>query len=101
MKYIPIFAVLSATLLLLPSISVSQNLVLTNADIYTVNENRDWAEAVAIDEDGIILAVGTKADALQAAGADAEVIDLGGRMVLPGFQDIHLHAVEAGVNSVL
>ena len=101
MKYIPIFAVLSVTLLLLPSISVSQNLVLTNADIYTVNENRDWAEAVAIDEDGINLAVGTKADALQAAGADAEVIDLGGRMVLPGFQDIHLHAVEAGVSTVL
>ena len=59
------------------------------------------AEAVAIDEDGIIIAVGTKAGALQAVGADAEVIDLGGRMVLPRFQDIHLHAVEAGVNSVL
>ena len=101
MKYIPIFAAVSATLLRLPSISVWQNLVLTNADIYTVNENRDWAEAVAIDEDGIILAVWTKADALQAAGADAEVIDLGGRMVLPRFQDIHLHAVEAGVNPVL
>lgn len=54
-----------------------------------------------IDEDGITLAVGTKADVLQAAGTDAEVIDLGGRMVLPGLQNIHLLAVEAGVNYVL
>lgn len=76
-------------------------LVLTNAAIYTVDEARSWAEALAIDEDGILVAVGSKAEVLAAAGENAETVDLGGRMVLPGFQDIHLHAVEAGINAVL
>ncbi|UWQ33802.1 amidohydrolase [Leisingera sp. M527] len=79
----------------------ADRLVLTNAAIYTVDEARSWAEALAIDEDGIITAVGSEAEVLAAAGEDSEIVDLGGRMVLPGFQDIHLHAVEAGVNAVL
>lgn len=83
------------------SAAISEPLVLTNAAIYTVDETRSWAEALAIDADGIIAAVGSEAEVLAAAGEGAEIVDLGGRMVLPGFQDIHLHAVEAGVNAVL
>ncbi|MCF6433490.1 amidohydrolase [Leisingera sp. MMG026] len=79
----------------------ADSLVLTNASIYTVDEARSRAEALAIDEDGIITAVGSEAEVLAAADEDPEIVDLGGRMVLPGFQDIHLHAVEAGVNAVL
>ncbi|QAX28801.1 amidohydrolase [Leisingera sp. NJS204] len=79
----------------------ADSLVLTNASIYTVDEARSRAEALAIDEDGIITAVGSEAEVLAAAGEDPEIVDLGGRMVLPGFQDTHLHAVEAGVNAVL
>ncbi|WP_291731792.1 amidohydrolase [Leisingera sp. F5] len=79
----------------------AETLVLTNAVIYTVDEERSWAEALAIDETGVIAAVGSEAEVLAAAGKDAEIVNLGGRMVLPGFQDIHLHAVEAGVNAVL
>ncbi|MBQ4825510.1 amidohydrolase [Leisingera sp. HS039] len=79
----------------------ADSLVLTNAAIYTVDEARSRAEALAIDEDGIITAVGSEAEVLAAAGEDPEIVDLAGRMVLPGFQDIHLHAVEAGVNAVL
>ncbi|QDI77336.1 MULTISPECIES: amidohydrolase [Leisingera] len=79
----------------------AETLVLTNAEIYTVNEARSWAEALSIGEDGKISAVGSEAEVLAAAGEGAEIVDLGGRMVLPGFQDIHLHAVEAGVNAVL
>lgn len=85
---------------LLPSAALSQAMVLTG-DIYTVDKDRSRAEAVAIDEDGMITAVGTKDEVLAAAGADAEVVDLGDRMVLPGFQDAHIHAIEAGVNATL
>lgn len=81
--------------------ALSQPLVLTGADVYTVNKNRDWAEAIGIDENGIIVAVGTEAEVAAAAGSDASIIDLEGRMVLPGFQDVHLHAIEAGVNAAL
>ena len=74
-------------------------LVLSNARIYTVDETRPWAEAVAIDEEGVILAVGSAREVLAEAGSDAAVIDLAGRMLLPGFQDAHLHAVEAGITA--
>ncbi len=75
--------------------------MLTNAKIHTVNRAAPSAEAIAIDERGIITAVGATADVLASAGAGAKVIDLGGRMVLPGFQDAHMHLIEAGVNEVL
>lgn len=75
--------------------------VLTNASIHTVNPKAPAAQAMAIGDDGRIIAVGVEKDVLAAAGKDAEVIDLEGRMVLPGFQDVHVHLVEAGVNGIL
>lgn len=73
-------------------------MVLTNARIYTVDQNRSWSEAMAIDAGGVIRAVGSKDDIL-GRFQDAVEIDLGGRMILPGFQDVHLHAVEAGISA--
>lgn len=51
---------------------------------------------MAIDGDGVILAVGSTD---KIVGAYGDGIDLGGRMILPGFQDAHLHAVEAGITA--
>jgi predicted amidohydrolase YtcJ len=99
MNTIPFFAAGVTLCLTIPLASMAQNVVLKNAEIYTVNENRDWADAVAFDADGIIIAVGLEDDVIAVAGGTADIIDLEGRMVLPGFQDIHIHAVEAGVNS--
>lgn len=76
-------------------------LVLTNAKIYTVNPAQPVAQAIAIDDKGVIAAVGTEAEAKAAAGAGAKIIDLGGRFVMPGFQDAHMHLIEAGMNQVL
>lgn len=73
--------------------------VLTNARIYTANDARAFVAALAI-EDGRIIAAGTEADAIDAAPG-AEVWDLGGRLVVPGFHDLHLHALEAGINGDL
>ena len=80
--------------------------VYTNAKIYTVHAAAPWAEALTVSADGVILAVGTTDQAVsaaeQAAGAaDYEVVDLQQRLVLPGFHDVHLHAVEAGINAQL
>lgn len=72
--------------------------MLTNARIYTVDQNRSWADALAINPDGVISAVGDET-AILAKFKDATKIDLGGKMVLPGFQDVHLHAVEAGISA--
>ncbi len=72
--------------------------VVTNAEVYTVNAERSWAEAFAYDNGGTITAVGSEAEVMARAGKHPRVIDAGGHMVLPGFQDPHLHVPEAGIN---
>lgn len=64
---------------------------LVNADVRTMDGAGRRAEAVAW-RGAQLLAVGTRADVLHAAGPDARVEDLGGATVLPGFIDAHHHA---------
>ena len=73
------------------------DLVLTGAAIYTMDAARRWAEAIAI-QDGRISAVGSGWDVMAAAGPATKVVQLEGRMVLPGFQDAHVHALFGGLN---
>lgn len=75
-------------------------LLFTNGHIYTVNPEQPWVDAVAI-RDGMIVAVGSEEEASAAVSDSAEVIDLDGKMLMPGFQDMHLHAIEAGMNETL
>jgi hypothetical protein len=70
--------------------------VLTGGAVYTVDAARSWARAVAI-RDGRIAYVGDDAGVRHHVGAGTKVADLGGRMLLPGFQDAHVHPVAAGV----
>jgi len=53
------------------------------------------AEAVAVRGDRI-LAVGTRDEVLKTKGPDTNIIDLGGRFVMPGFNDAHVHLAHAG-----
>jgi predicted amidohydrolase YtcJ len=64
--------------------------VYINAAVYTVDDERSWAQAVAI-QDGEIVYVGDDAGASKWAGVDTEVTDLAGKMLLPGFHDSHVH----------
>ena len=66
------------------------NLVLRNTSVYTVDKDRSWAQAVAI-ADGKIVFVGTDADVQLYIGPDTDVMDLDGKMVLPGLVDAHAH----------
>ena len=70
-----------------------------NGGIYTVDAARSWAEAAAIDE-GIIVAVGSNQYIRQFIGDATEVIDLDGRMAMPGIHDSHIHPLEGGYESV-
>lgn len=81
------------------SISTTQDaeLLMLNGKVYTVNHEQSWAEAIAIT-DGRIIWVGNSEDANQWQGEGTRTIDLGGKMVLPGFQDIHIHPVHSGVS---
>ena len=70
--------------------------IFTNGKIVTVDEQFRIAEAVAVRGDRIV-AVGTAAEIGALASADTETIDLGGRTVIPGLIDNHLHLLRAGL----
>ncbi|WP_244557641.1 amidohydrolase [Brucella melitensis] len=71
------------------------DLILTNGRIYTVDTARPWAQAVAISG-GRILAVGSTAEIEAYRTGETEVVDLGGRMAMPGFVDVHNHIMMGG-----
>jgi predicted amidohydrolase YtcJ len=72
------------------------DLVLTGGAVYTLDAARSWAQAVAVCG-GRIVAVGTDADMRPYVGPGTEVVSLRGRMLLPGFQDAHVHASGGGL----
>ena len=66
------------------------DLVLTGGNIITLKEKGHRAQAVAI-KDGHILAIGSNADVLKYAGKATRKIELNGKTVIPGFNDVHQH----------
>ncbi|MBC7791238.1 MAG: amidohydrolase [Anaerolineae bacterium] len=72
------------------------DLIVTNARIYTVDDSRPSAEAMAI-ANGKILFVGSNRGANVFAGQGTRSIDLGGRTVIPGMVDAHAHLLGLGV----
>ena len=68
------------------------DVLLINGRVYTVNPEQPWAEAIAI-KDGRILYIGSDEDAAAYRGGETEVIDIEGKMVMPGLNDLHVHPV--------
>lgn len=68
--------------------------IFINGKIYTVEKQQPWAEAIAISK-GKIIYVGNNKCADSYKGNKTKVIDLKGKMMLPGFIDNHLHATSA------
>ncbi|MGD0303559.1 MAG: amidohydrolase [Candidatus Acidiferrales bacterium] len=71
------------------------DLIITNAKIWTVDAAMPAAQAVAVLGDRIV-AVGSNADVDSWRGAQTRVVDAGGKLLLPGFNDAHLHFVSGG-----
>lgn len=71
------------------------DLVLVHGRIYTLDANHPWVEAVAV-RGGRYVAVGSDAQVRALAGEHTRVIDLKGRMLMPGLIDAHVHALEGG-----
>jgi predicted amidohydrolase YtcJ len=65
-------------------------LILKNAHIWTVDERKPTASALAIADRHIVL-VGEDRQAMKLAGPNTQVLDLDGAFVLPGFTDTHTH----------
>jgi predicted amidohydrolase YtcJ len=82
-----------------PAAAVEADVVLRGGVVYTADAQRTRVEAVAVDG-GRIVAVGTGAQMAPLVGADTEVVELAGGMVLPGFHDSHAHPIAGGMDAL-
>ena len=76
--------------------SVKPEMILFNANIHTMDLANPKAEAVAI-AGGRFFAVGSNQEVANLASAGVKRVDLGGRTVVPGFIDAHLHTASSGL----
>lgn len=96
MAAIPMTAALSTTdATTAAAASAEADLVLCNGYVWTVDARDSIKKAVAV-RDGNIIYVGTDNGAAHYIGRRTQVVDLGGRMVMPGLHDGHLHSLSAG-----
>jgi predicted amidohydrolase YtcJ len=78
---------------------MTPDLIVFNANIRTMDMARPRAEALVVGG-GRILALGSDADMRALAGPGTRMIDAGGRLVLPGFQDAHNHLLDSGTDMI-
>ncbi len=73
------------------------DIIISGARVYTVNPVQPWAEAVAIKGEQIVF-VGSNRQVKKYAGPQTRIIQAQGRLLLPGFQDSHVHFVSGSLN---
>src|SRR6266581_1784801 len=69
------------------------DIIVMHGRVYTENSKQPWAQAVAI-RNGKIVAVGDDEEIERTRGGGTKVIDAGGKLVLPGFVDCHIHFLD-------
>lgn len=72
------------------------DLIVHNAKVTTLDRQNPQADAVAV-RDGRLIAVGRE-DIMNLAGPSTTVIDAGGRRLIPGLIDSHMHIIRGGLN---
>lgn len=75
------------------------DLIVVRADVWTADPALPHASAFAV-RDGVFIAVGEEDDIRAVAGPGARVVDAGGRRVVPGLIDTHVHLVSAAIDRV-
>ncbi|HUL47551.1 MAG TPA: amidohydrolase [Steroidobacteraceae bacterium] len=73
------------------------DLIVTHANVYTVDRQHPRAEAVAVIGERIV-AVGSPAEIDEWRGPETHVIDAHGQLLLPGFNDAHVHFTDGGAD---
>ncbi len=74
--------------------------VFVDGRVWTGDEERPIAQALAVAGDTIV-AVGTTSEIRALVSSDTEVVDLAGRLVVPGFQDSHMHPLFRAVDGLV
>ena len=73
------------------------DMIVANGRVATLDGPRPFANALAI-QNGRFLAAGSDEEIMRLRGAKTQVIDLGGRIVIPGLNDSHMHPIRGGLN---
>ena len=73
------------------------DILIIRAKVFTADEKQPWADTIAIRQ-GKIAAVGTELVVGRLRGIGTKVIDAGGRLVLPGFTDCHIHFMDGSLS---
>ena len=84
---------MTAALLLITQMSLAQpaaDTLYVNGKIYSGEHNLTWADTLAVKGDRIVF-VGSHKNATAFVTNTTKTIDLAGRLVLPGFYDLHVH----------
>src|SRR6516164_4127741 len=89
-------ASLVAAMLATPGGAQPADTALVNGKVLTLDAGATVAEALAVRDDKIV-AVGRSADIRALAGPATRLVDLGGRTVIPGLIDSHMHAIRAAL----
>ncbi|KAF4776017.1 amidohydrolase 3 [Colletotrichum scovillei] len=76
---------------------VTADFIFQNGSIYTLDPSSTKASAIAI-KNGTIVHVGSDADVKRFIGSETNIINLEGRMAMPGLIDVHMHVLQAGQN---
>jgi len=97
MKRIAFVVLLLSIATVLPAAAQAPDTVLVSGKIVTLDARSSVQEALAI-RDGKIIALGRSSDVRKLLGSATRIVDLGGRTVIPGLIDSHLHAVRAALS---
>lgn len=94
----PLFPLLLASAVVCAPLETmaATDLILHNAKLYTAEPGQALQQAIAV-ENGKVLAVGSDAEVLALRQPATKVIDLGGKVLMPGFIDSHTHLVKGGL----
>jgi len=95
MRFVIVFLSFVLAINALAQSKATADLIIVNAKVWTVDKAHPTAQAVAVLGDRII-AVGSNADVEVLRGRATNVIDAGGKLLLPGFNDAHVHFVVSG-----
>src|SRR5690242_7205955 len=75
--------------------AATADLVVLNGRIYTLDRERSWAKAAAV-KGGRFIAVGEQGPIESLIGQGTQVVDLAGKMAMPGIVDVHTHMMMGG-----
>ena len=97
----PLWLLVLVCFLALPAPNQAQSrpaadLIITNAKVWTVDKSLPTAQAVAVLGDRIV-SVGSSAEVDAWRGPNTKLLDAGGKLLLPGFNDAHVHFVSGGM----